>query len=285
VSLQIAISPYAGTREEVRNLAQRVVDGGLDGLIIGDGLIGTSSFPIWSGGVDGYVQTAWLAGSFDVPTYGIEALVLPARDPRIAAKQASSLNAITEGRFHLAVAVGRWEHDAELFGYDFATRGTRLDEGIRALQSIWRGEHAFDGRFWSWACDAGTITPCTAVPAPELWLAGEGAAAIRRAVKYGLPWQPTRFIPQDLAPLAREYFDAGGPSLKVRIRMSVVEPPRVPEDALSYPKLIGPPSFLADQLSAYRELGASYVSVVPGFDYASCAATIDALADAKQQLG
>ena len=284
MSLPIAISPYATSRQEVLDLGQQVVEGGLDGLIIGDGMIGTSSFPIWSGGTDSFVHTAWLAGRFDLPTYGIEALILPARDPRIAAKQASSLAAMTEGRFHLAVATGRWEHDAEVFGYDFATRGSRLEEGIRALMSIWNGEQSFSGRYWSWSTDAGTLTPCTSVPPPELWVAGEGAPAIRRALNFGVAWQPTRFTPQDLAPLARKFFDAGGVSLKIRIRMSVVEPPSMPEDRLSYPKLIGPPSFLADQLAAYAELGASYISVVPGFDYASCAATVDALADAKREL-
>lgn len=61
MSLPIAISPYATSRQEVLDLGQQVVEGGLDGLIIGDGMIGTSSFPIWSGGTDSFVHTAWLA--------------------------------------------------------------------------------------------------------------------------------------------------------------------------------------------------------------------------------
>ena len=285
MSVAIAVSPFGGTRAEVCELAQRTVDAGLDGLTLGDGMIGTPSFPVWMGGLDSFVEIGWLAGRFDVPIYGIEGIIMPARDPRIAAKQASSLAAATDGRFHLCLVNGRWRHDAELFGYKFDERGSRLDEGIRALQAIWRGEQEFSGRFWSWSCDAGTITPCTSVPAPELWIAGEGPPTIRRAIKYHLPWQPTRFVPADLAPLAREYYERGGPKLKIRVRATVIAPPNVPEDALAYPTLIGPPSYLAEQIQAYEELGADYVSVVPGYDFASAAATIDALGEAKQSLG
>jgi alkanesulfonate monooxygenase SsuD/methylene tetrahydromethanopterin reductase-like flavin-dependent oxidoreductase (luciferase family) len=92
---------------------------------------------------------------------------------------------------------------------------------------------------------------------------------------------PTRFTPSDLALLVREYFDRGGAGLKVRIRMSVIKPPQMPQDILSYPTLIGPPEFLAEQIQAYRDLGADYISVVPGFDFDSAAATIDALGAAK----
>jgi alkanesulfonate monooxygenase SsuD/methylene tetrahydromethanopterin reductase-like flavin-dependent oxidoreductase (luciferase family) len=282
IDLQIAVSPFGGTRAEVCELARRAVEGGLDGLALGDGMIGTPSYPIWQGGLDCFVELAWLAGHFDLSTYGIEGIILPARDPRIAAKQASSLAAVTDGRFHLCVLNGRWRHDAEVFGYDFEERGARLDEGIRALQAIWRGEQEFHGRFWSWSCDAGTITPCMAAPVPELWLAGEGPMTIRRALKYGLPWQPTRFTPAQLAPLAREYYERGGPQLKIRVRATVIEPSGMPEDALSYPTLIGPAAFLAEQFRGYQELGADYISVVPGFDYTSAAATIDALAEVKR---
>src|SRR2546428_11545440 len=104
--MQIGVSPFGSSRESASHLARRAVDAGLDGLILGDGMIGTPSFPIWSGGVDCFVELAWLAGQFQLPTYGIDAVVLPVRDPRIAAKQASSLNAVTGGRCHLAVAAG-----------------------------------------------------------------------------------------------------------------------------------------------------------------------------------
>jgi alkanesulfonate monooxygenase SsuD/methylene tetrahydromethanopterin reductase-like flavin-dependent oxidoreductase (luciferase family) len=116
---------------------------------------------------------------------------------------------------------------------------------------------------------------------PELWLAGEGPVTIRRAVKYGLPWQPTRFTPAELAPLAREYYERGGPQLKIRVRATVVTPPGMTEDRLVYPTLVGPTDYLAEQFLGYQEIGADYISVVAGFDYASAIATVEALAEIK----
>src|SRR5207245_1671716 len=109
--IQVGVSPFGSSRQAVLNLARRVADAGLDGLILGDGFVSTPSFPIWSGGVDCFVELAWLAGQVDVPTYGIDAIVLPCRDPRVVAKQAASLSAVTEGRSHIALAAGFWAED------------------------------------------------------------------------------------------------------------------------------------------------------------------------------
>src|SRR5436309_3521929 len=158
VAVQVGVSPFGSSRESVLDLARRAATSGLDGLILGDGFVSTPSFPVWSGGVDCFVELAWLAGQVDIPTYGIDAIVAPARDPRVLAKQASSLHAVTSGRCHLALSPGYWAEDAQLFGYRFRERGARLDEAIRALLAAWKGED-FDGRFWSWHAPL-PISPC-----------------------------------------------------------------------------------------------------------------------------
>src|SRR2546426_8685601 len=104
MALQIAISPFGSSRAGVLQLARQAAEAGLDGLILGDGFVSTPSFPIWSGGVDCFVELAWLAGQVQVPTYGVDAIVLPARDPRVLAKQACSLDAIADGGCHLSLS-------------------------------------------------------------------------------------------------------------------------------------------------------------------------------------
>src|SRR5947209_687465 len=130
MAVQVGVSPFGSSRESVLELARRAATSGLDGLILGDGFVSTPSFPVWSGGVDCFVELAWLAGQVDIPTYGIDAIVAPARDPRVLAKQASSLQAVTGGRCHLAVSAGYCAEDARLFGFSFAERGARLDAGV-----------------------------------------------------------------------------------------------------------------------------------------------------------
>jgi alkanesulfonate monooxygenase SsuD/methylene tetrahydromethanopterin reductase-like flavin-dependent oxidoreductase (luciferase family) len=278
--IQVGVSPFGSSREVVLDLARRARDAGLDGLILGDGFVSTPSFPIWSGGIDCFVELAWLAGKVDMASYGIDAIVAPCRDPRVLAKQAASLSAVTEGRCHIALAAGFWAEDAQLFGFDFAERGARLDEGIRALLAAWRGE-SFSGKFWSWEAPL-PISPCHQVALPEIWLSG-AEATMKRAVRYGLPFEPTRMTPNEIETLARKYVDAGGREFRVRTRMSVSAPVRGP-GAKDFPTLVGPPDYLAEQLAAYAALGATYVSVVAGYDDRSCAETIDALGVATSAL-
>src|SRR5438128_12643766 len=128
MALQVAVSPFGSSRAGVLQLARRAAEVGLDGLVLGDGFVSTPSFPIWSGGVDCFVELSWLAGQVDMPTYGIDAIVAAARDPRVLAKQACSLQEVTGSRCHLALSAGFWAQDAQLFGYAFEERGARLDE-------------------------------------------------------------------------------------------------------------------------------------------------------------
>ena len=106
---------------------------------------------------------------------------------------------------------------------------------------------------------------------------------MRRALRYGLAWQPRAGSPQAVASLARQYTDLGGVGLRVRARMSVSEPPPPPDSAFAtFAPQVGPAEYLAEQLAGYAALGATYVSVVPGYDDRSCAETIEALGRAKQ---
>src|SRR3954452_8440489 len=111
---QIAISPFGISRHNVLELARRAADAGLDGLTLGDGFVATPTFPIWSGGIDCFVELAWLAGNVRLPSYGVDAVVAPLRDPRAFAKQACSLSAVIQGHVHLALTAGFWEQDARL---------------------------------------------------------------------------------------------------------------------------------------------------------------------------
>jgi hypothetical protein len=77
--------------------------------------------------------------------------------------------------------------------------------------------------------------------------------------------------------------DAGGREFRVRTRMSV-SPPMRAAGARDFPTLVGPAEYLAEQLAAYAALGATYVSVVAGYDDRSCAETIDALGEAVNAL-
>jgi hypothetical protein len=115
-----------------------------------------------------------------------------------------------------------------------------------------------------------------------VWLAGARATMLR-AIRLGVPFQASRIGPAALAPVAREWFDRGGTKLAVRVRMGVGRDGpggRSPSPtATETGALIGSASFLADQVDAFRELGVTDLSIMPGQDAEASLRTIEALAE------
>src|SRR5947208_10776033 len=58
----------------------------------------------------------------------------------LIAKQAASVDALSDGRLVLGVAVGGREDDYEVSGVDFHTRGRRFEQMLQEWGPIWDGE-------------------------------------------------------------------------------------------------------------------------------------------------
>jgi alkanesulfonate monooxygenase SsuD/methylene tetrahydromethanopterin reductase-like flavin-dependent oxidoreductase (luciferase family) len=269
-SLRIGISPWAASRGGVERVAEAALNAGLDTFWLGDGLLGRPDFPAWSGGMESFSELAWLAGRFPGASVALGAAVLPLRDPPWLAKSAASLDQLTEGRFTLVLAPGNWPDEFAALGRDFGRRGAALECGLRSLREIWSAG-AGDGR----------PSPRPWSPGgPPVWLAGARATMLR-AIRLGLPFQASRVGPSALAPTAREWFDRGGTKLAVRVRMGVSRrgPGSSPPTATDTGALIGSAAFLAEQVDAFRQLGVTDLSIMPGQDVESSLRTIEALAD------
>ena len=67
--------------------------------------------------------------------------ILPSsRETTLLARQAASLDVLSNGRFILGVGVGYRAVDYEVAGYSFQERGRRLDAQLPVLKAIWAGE-------------------------------------------------------------------------------------------------------------------------------------------------
>jgi alkanesulfonate monooxygenase SsuD/methylene tetrahydromethanopterin reductase-like flavin-dependent oxidoreductase (luciferase family) len=249
----------------MERVGHAAVAGGLDTFWLGDGLLGRPDFPPWSGGMEPFTELAWLAGRFPGSSIALGAAVLPLRDPVWVAKEAATLDQLTEGRFTLVVTPGNWPNEFAVKGADFSTRGTSLESGIGILREVWKAP-------------ASEIAPSPrpyTSGGPPLWLAG-AEATMRRAVRLGLPFQASRTGPTALAKPAHEFFDAGGPALAVRVRFGLAAQVI---DGAEDGAIVGPPGFLADQIEAFRQLGVSDISIMPGQDAETALATIAALVE------
>ena len=270
--LRIGISAWAADRKGVERVAEAALGAGIETFWLGDGLLERPDFPPWSGGMESFGELAWLAGRYPGASVALGAAVLPLRDPQWVAKSAATLDQLTEGRFTLVLAPGNWPDEFAAMGRDFDSRGATLETGFRSLREIWSAG----------AGDGGPSPRPWSPGGPPVWLAGARATMLR-AIRLGLPFQASRIGPSALAPVAREWFDKGGTKLAVRVRMGVGRTGPAagssPPTATDTGALIGPASFLAEQVGAFRELGVTDLSIMPGQDAEASLRTIEALAE------
>lgn len=273
--MRIGVSPWGSTLEGVKRVAARAADAGIDTLWLGDGLLVMEDFPRFSGGMEPFVELAWLAGRHPQVGVGVGAAVLPLRDPLWVAKQAATLDQLTEGRFFLVVTPGIWEREFAYRELSFKGRGRRLEAFIGVLRAAFAGEpyESDDIRLPA----EGLLSPVPFTPGgPPLWLAG-GRPTFERALRLRTPFQARTTAPAEFAPVARDWFERGGGELAMRIAIGLDD--RVGDGAAQTNALIGPPSYLAEQLEAYRELGLADISLMPGTDDETSLRTLDALAE------
>jgi alkanesulfonate monooxygenase SsuD/methylene tetrahydromethanopterin reductase-like flavin-dependent oxidoreductase (luciferase family) len=107
-------------------------------------------------------------------------LIAPYRaNGALVAKQAASVDRISNGRLVLGVAVGGRQDDYEASGVDFHTRGRRFEQMLAQWQAIWAGE-SFG--------TAGAIGPRPPHERPTLMLGGSADVTFQRAARYGDGW-------------------------------------------------------------------------------------------------
>jgi alkanesulfonate monooxygenase SsuD/methylene tetrahydromethanopterin reductase-like flavin-dependent oxidoreductase (luciferase family) len=126
------------------------------------------------------------AGATQRVTLGSCILQLPLRQPSAVAKQVTTLQHLSGGRFVLGLGVGSHADEYARAGIDFHQRGRLMDAGIATLRAAWASA---DDR-------APQYRQLPAAPRVPLWIGGASAAARRRAAASGDGWIPL-FLPVD----------------------------------------------------------------------------------------
>ncbi|HEV8625963.1 MAG TPA: LLM class flavin-dependent oxidoreductase [Acidimicrobiia bacterium] len=260
--MRLGASPFASDRATALAIAHDLVAAGIDTLWLGDGILHRPDFAGWCGGLESLTELAWLAGRLPSARVGMTAAVLPLRDIEWLAREAATLDHLTEGRFVLAVAAGFWDDEIRHRGIDPAQRGEEFRTRLATLRELLAG---------------GPLAPFPLTPGgPPIWLAGR-VPTMRLALELGLPYQASRALPDELAPIATRWFDAGGSLLAHRIFIEAGDD--VPEGLqLARHVLSGSPAALADGLARYHELGVGDCSLMLGHDDRSARQTLDVLA-------
>jgi len=130
---------------------------------------------------------------------GISVLVIPYRNPLLAAKMLATTDVLSKGRVILGAGVGWLREEFEALGAPpFEERGPVTDEYIRLMRAAWTTDPvAFEGKYCS-------IRDVHVLPKPvqragiPVWIGGHTGAALRRAGTIGDGWHPIAMRPPAL---------------------------------------------------------------------------------------
>jgi len=131
---------------------------------------------------------AMIAGRTRRLKFGMNAIVLPFRDPLILAKECATLDFLSDGRLLPAWGVG-----GEIAPEFRATkqkplgRGAKSDEMLDIMVRLWEEDHVtHEGKYYQY--NDVTISPKPKQSPLPVWIGGNSEAAIERTAKYGTGW-------------------------------------------------------------------------------------------------
>jgi probable F420-dependent oxidoreductase len=122
---------------------------------------------------------------------GTALLVLAMRDPVYLAKQVTTLDQLTNGRFILGVGLGAYREEFASWNSRLAgaRRGDMLDEGLEALlKLLYEKSATHEGKFYAFK-DVELGPKAKQDPFP-LFVGGHSIEAVERAARIGQGWLP-----------------------------------------------------------------------------------------------
>ena len=170
-----AEGPWLPTIDELADLVGLVDRCGYDSMWVGDHVAFTIAI------FDPLMQLAQAAVLSRRLVFGTDVFLLPLRHPTPVAKQVSTLDHLTEGRFIFGVGVGgEFPKEYEACGVPLNERGARLSESLTVMRKLWTGEpvsHA--GKFFNF--EGVKMQPPPRQPGgPPIWCGGRADPALRR---------------------------------------------------------------------------------------------------------
>jgi alkanesulfonate monooxygenase SsuD/methylene tetrahydromethanopterin reductase-like flavin-dependent oxidoreductase (luciferase family) len=245
------------------------------------------------------VMTTLAAAAAVTERVGIMATVsvLPMHSAVHVAKQAATIDVLSNGRFTLGVGVGGRDEDYRALGAPFARRLPRLDEQVAAVRAVWRGEAPAD--------DVGPVGPSPVQPdGPRILASSMGPKSMARSVQWsdGLAGFDMSADPTAIGQAVRDYSQAwtdagraGRPFLQSSAWFGLGDDAAeaVPAYAFRYLRIFGDeiatmlagmqrltsPQAIRDNLAAIADLG------VDEFILAATSPSIDDLRRAADLIG
>jgi probable F420-dependent oxidoreductase len=144
--------------------------------------------PVYRSVLDPLLALTYAAARTTEIRLSVAVINLPFVSPTYLAKQASTLDVLSGGRFDLGLGTGWSEVEFIATGSNPNPRGRRTEEYLQVLRTLWNDEvSAFDGEFYT--VPPSVMAPRPVQPAgPPILLGGTADAALRRAGRLAAGW-------------------------------------------------------------------------------------------------
>jgi alkanesulfonate monooxygenase SsuD/methylene tetrahydromethanopterin reductase-like flavin-dependent oxidoreductase (luciferase family) len=181
LAIGYAPRPHTGAAG-LRQVARLSEEAGLDHVAFGDHV----SFHDGAGS-DGLLSAASLLALSDRLAANTAVYLLPLRHPVLVARQLADISQLAPGRFTFGVGIGGDDpHEVEVCGVDPKSRGRRMDDCMRIVRQLLRGDPVdHDDEFLR--LERAQIAPAPTQPIPMV-VGGRSDAAVSRAGRLGDGW-------------------------------------------------------------------------------------------------
>lgn len=259
-----------------------------DHVVMGHPLEGRESgpYPANMPILEALITLGYIAAVTERVGLGTEVLVLPQRQPTLAAKQVSTLDTLSGGRVRLGVGVGWQESEYEALGMNFRRRGEMMDEAIELLRASWSDSSIdYEGEHFVSRAMAMEPKPPQGGGIP-LWIGGGSRAALRRAGRVGDGWMASGMLGDQAATAigdVRRYAEeAGRDPGALEFQAQLAPPPRAGDAGTR--DFWARTAEVAATAAAAREAGFEWAAVNVTGVFVAGARTPDALTQALAEL-
>lgn len=191
ISFGCPVSGAWARPETLTSIAQRAEELGYHGLWTFQRLLvgqDQDLAPIYQSVLDPIIALTWAGAATSRIRLGVSVINLPYMAPAVLAKQVSTLDLLTGGRFDLGLGTGWSEPEFVATNADPNPRGRRTEEYLAALRTLFADEVAdFEGRYYR--VPPSRMRPHPVQPGgPPILLGGTAEVALRRAGRLTTGW-------------------------------------------------------------------------------------------------
>ncbi len=302
----------AGRGENIARLVRAIEEAGYTHISVGDHIIHQGV----SHSQDEDPDKVIYGDVFSVLTYYgvlsqklklvIGVLIIPYRQPFQAAHAVATVDQLSGGRMVLGIGPGYARVEFEAFGISLGDRRAITDEYLDIIIALLSGEKVtYQGQYYQFHGVA-LLVPPVQKPRPPIWVGGSGKRALQRAIERGDVWAPIasglpaagkrpiriavtpRQLDDEMDYADQRRKEMGKPPLGVMLSASSAmhfvhrpapqegQPPDIRDQLITG---TGSPERLAEQLNAYKEAGASGVTMgLTSMSVDECLRDIDIIA-------